>query len=360
LPDQTRKYYPALDGVRGIASLLVVSYHLFENATRYLFFGWLGLDLFFVLSGFLITGALLETFERPRFLQRFYVRRVLRIFPLYYLSLLVFLVIFPSIPGLPVDTRYYVQHQWWFWGYLQNWLFIFHNQGNPNWLNHLWSLAVEEQFYIIWPLVFLVLRKPKYLLIFISVVLVLTIGLRTWLWTKHVSGLSYYSLYTFSRIDGICIGCMVALIQKIRMNFLEKYTGVVVLCFAGLNFGFYFFDLLHPAAFPYLALIGYTTFAMIFGLLVHTVAYERSPLLTAVFGTRFLRFFGKVSYSSYIIHWPLYFILRHYFARLLVNHANFERYLFASTVCFVLSFLLGYISYRYFELRFLRLRKHFS
>src|SRR5580765_1086061 len=90
-----RPHYPALDGLRGLAILLVVFYHNF-GFINYSFFGWIGVDLFFVLSGYLITDILLKTVNEPGYLRNFFARRVLRIFPLYYLSLIVFLLILPQ------------------------------------------------------------------------------------------------------------------------------------------------------------------------------------------------------------------------------------------------------------------------
>src|SRR4030095_1290908 len=147
-PDAVRRqHYPALDGLRGIAILLVVIYHNF-GFINYSSFGWLGGDLFFVLSGFLITDILINTVGKPGYLQNFYIRRVLRIFPLYYLCLIIFLLVLPRFAILP-DSDYYVRNQAWLWTYLQNWLYIFRGNDNTVSLHHLWSLAVEEQFYLV-------------------------------------------------------------------------------------------------------------------------------------------------------------------------------------------------------------------
>src|SRR5438552_4949494 len=113
-PTADRPHYPSLDGLRGLAILLVLIYHNFEY-TNYFFFGWLGVDLFFVLSGFLITEILLQKRNGRRYLREFYTRRTLRIFPIYYLTLIIFLVLVPSlginIPGL----SYFLQNQVWLW-----------------------------------------------------------------------------------------------------------------------------------------------------------------------------------------------------------------------------------------------------
>src|SRR5215218_9879892 len=95
---QNRSHFPALDGLRGLACLLVVSYHNFPFLSRYLFFAWLSMDIFFVLSGYLITDILMKTFGEKDYLKNFYARRLLRVFPLYYTALVLFLLIVPRLP----------------------------------------------------------------------------------------------------------------------------------------------------------------------------------------------------------------------------------------------------------------------
>ncbi|HET9746162.1 MAG TPA: acyltransferase, partial [Chitinophagaceae bacterium] len=219
-----------MDGLRGIAILLVVFYHNF-GFVKYFFFGWLGVDLFFVLSGFLITDILLKTVNKRDYFKNFYAKRVLRIFPLYYLSLIIFLVILPQVKDLPIDLSFYVDHQWWFWTYLQNWFLIFYDVGNTTTaIQHYWSLAVEEQFYIVWPLVIFIVRKPKLLLTIAGFLLLAVICVRLYMWTIQIKDLNYFGLYTYTRIDGICIGSILAILQCMRSTFINKYfTGVVLL-----------------------------------------------------------------------------------------------------------------------------------
>jgi peptidoglycan/LPS O-acetylase OafA/YrhL len=161
---------PALDGIRGIAVLMVMLSHYCRNhfggtpmaLEPLLRYGNLGVDLFFVLSGFLITGILIDTRDRPAYFKTFYIRRFFRIFPLYYLALavtfgggavLMTAGLLESSPG--VERAY--RDQWWLWTYLGNVRIAMLGEAafGEGWLslNHFWTLAIEEHFYLVWPLV---------------------------------------------------------------------------------------------------------------------------------------------------------------------------------------------------------------
>lgn len=359
-PEQAgRIHYPALDGLRGLAILLVVVYHNFGFINVF-FFGWLGVDLFFVLSGFLITDILLKTVGKKDYLRNFYVRRMLRIFPLYYLCLILFLIVLPKT-NLQFDVQYYVDHQAWIWTYLQNWIYTFQNPGQTNTLNHLWSLAVEEQFYLLWPLAVLFIRNTKYLLLFISLILLAVLGLRLWAWMHQVVDLAYFNLFTFTRIDGICIGCMIALLQRVSPNFLKRYTTGIVLFFAFMNFAFFFVNRRYQFAFPYLALAGYTTFAMMFGLLVNEAVTNKSKLVNLLFNIPLLKFFGKISYGFYIFHWPVYILLGPYLFSWVAKFVNGSSLQFTVSVLATLAAVgISWLSYQYFEKYFLKLKDKFA
>ncbi len=359
-PEQTgRVHYPALDGLRGIAILLVVVYHNFGFINVF-FFGWLGVDLFFVLSGFLITDILLKTVGKKGYLKNFYIRRMLRIFPLYYLCLILFLIVLPKT-NLQFNVQYYVDHQVWIWTYLQNWIYTFQNPGQTNTLNHLWSLAVEEQFYLLWPLAVLVIRNPKYLLLFISLILVAVLGLRLWAWMHQVADLAYFNLFTFTRIDGICIGCMIALLQRVNPNFLKRYTTGIVFFFAFMNFAFFFVNRRYQFAFPYLALAGYTTFAMMFGLLVNEAVTNKTKLVNFLFNIPLLKFFGKISYGFYIFHWPVYILLSPYLFPWVSKFVSGSLLQFTVSVLATLAAVgISWLSYQYFEKYFLKLKDKFA
>jgi peptidoglycan/LPS O-acetylase OafA/YrhL len=151
----------ALDGVRGLAVLVVIVHNaawvtgesrhfltkLFGAAAAA---GWVGVQLFFVLSGFLITGILLETRDRAGYFRSFYLRRTLRIFPLYYALVAVTVFVVAPLSTDAVWASQVYERQWAYWLYVSNWVSPFGH--GISGFSHLWSLAVEEQFYLVWPL----------------------------------------------------------------------------------------------------------------------------------------------------------------------------------------------------------------
>src|SRR4029077_8518462 len=185
LPSNLRGHLPALDGMRGLAVMMVLVFHfvgqmLPTNALERAIVGvtkhgLLGVDLFFVLSGFLITGLLYEAHDKPNYLRNFYMRRVLRIFPLYYGVLALVFFVAPLIPPLLGPTLdYLLDRQAWAWLYGINVYLAGHEEWSFSYLNHFWSLSVEEHFYLVWPFVVLLLaRWPRAL---IAVSLAISLG----------------------------------------------------------------------------------------------------------------------------------------------------------------------------------------
>lgn len=349
--------------MRGIAILFVVFYHNF-GFVKYFFFGWLGVDLFFVLSGFLITDILLKTVNKPRYFKNFYAKRVLRIFPLYFLSLIIFLVILPRIKGFPLDLSFYIDHQWWFWTYLQNWFLIFYNVGNTTTaIQHYWSLAVEEQFYIVWPLVIFLIRKPKILLAIAGFLLVSVICIRLYMWTIQIKDLNYFGLYTYTRIDGICIGSMLAILQFMRSTFINRYFTGLILLLAAMNFIFYFINKEFHFTYPYFAIVGYTTFAMLFAIVVHEAIQGGNKVINFLLNIRPLKFFGKISYGLYIFHWPVYLILYGWVdekVRSVIAISENNTAVLASILLTIIAILISVISFYTFERYFLKKKKAFN
>ncbi len=219
-------HVPALDGLRGLAVLMVMGTHFVYSAGGPTAFtplgrlarsGWRGVDLFFVLSGYLITTRLIEA-PKANYFRAFYWKRTLRIFPLYYLSLAV--VYGTALVFLPGEWAKLTgwSHPGWFFGYLQN-VAMALNHGwltAPRWfkLNHFWSLAVEEHFYFVWPLVTRYL--PRLLLPLVCLGFIWgAVELRHWVWANH-PGSTFDVAYvlTPTRLDGLAVGGLVASLAR--------------------------------------------------------------------------------------------------------------------------------------------------
>jgi peptidoglycan/LPS O-acetylase OafA/YrhL len=208
------QYFKALDGVRGIAILLVILFHY-----GLLGCGWIGVQLFFVLSGYLITSILLKERKTSlsNYLKRFYWRRSLRIFPLYYLYLLVILGAYLSLKIPPAFAD-----QWpYLFTYTYNVRHILPNYDGSPLLIHLWSLSVEEQFYLIWPALVFVFAARRFKPLLLGIVVVVPLlRLLTSLYLTHLGSTPVYLgtvLYTITpfQIDAFATGALVSAVLSI-------------------------------------------------------------------------------------------------------------------------------------------------
>ncbi|MEM6553197.1 MAG: acyltransferase [Planctomycetota bacterium] len=318
-------HLPVLDGLRGLAVLLVVLVHTreFEPTTwvgrgldAVMRSGWMGVDLFFVLSGFLITGILLRAkTAAPRgdagkarhrwegYLKPFLMRRVLRVLPLYYAVLV---VVFWVIPMLPMEgASVYAglaEHQGWFWLHLSNVHFALHGlTGDPT--DVMWSLAVEEQFYLLWPMV--VWWVPARWLGRVCAGLVVTaVVLRVVaLGTGVVGGVGVYVL-PFMRMDALAFGAWLA-VWRLRggrvsgwwagVGVVGSLVGLVVLGL--LRGGLYFLD-------PWVQGVGFVLLGVLFVSVmgVATARDGRRTWVHVLVDRRWLRVLGKYSYAIYLLH----------------------------------------------------------
>ncbi|HEX7903227.1 MAG TPA: acyltransferase [Chitinophagaceae bacterium] len=355
------KYFPGLDGLRGISCLIVVLTHNF-GFSNFFEFGWLGVDLFFVISGFLITNVLLNSLDTENYLKNFYLRRFLRIFPLYYLMLALFIFILPAFKYFDEHLRYYSENQLWFWLYFQNWLFIFNFPTEAKHLTHFWSLAVEEQFYLLWPLIILWLRTPKKLISFILLVLISLFFIRSYVWYLHIEGFNYTVFYRFTRIDGICIGCLLALYYKVNKNFISNNMALLTILLALLNFIFYFLNKQNNFDFPYLAYIGYTTFSAMLGLLVNEIIRGNKSWFFSFFSFPPFRFIGKISYGLYVYHYPIFLLTQKNLVQFFSTNVNISLIQSKYAAAFfatIFAILISLISYHFFEKRLLKIKEKF-
>ena len=356
------KYIPELDGVRGIAILLVLVYH-FGTSTKpggalgeILGLGWIGVDLFFVLSGFLITGILLDSKGSPHYFSYFYTRRILRIFPLYYLSIFFFFNL-----ALPFAHRFsqlaYISMsaQIWYWPYLVNWYIGLGYPASP--LSHFWSLCIEEQFYLAWPLLVFVTGKKTFLWVCVSLI-VLSPVLR---FTFGQNPPSPYFLYFITpfRMEPIALGAVIAILRrKDRMSLLSGLTmrWVWIPALAAFAYICLFSQTTVPVAF-YMARYGYTCIDLAFASLVFFVAQAASrsdPV--GLFRNPVLMRFGKYSYAMYVFHAPI----SQYLPKFLHFGSRVARVGLAIGVGVSVTYLIALISWHTLESPILGLKNRFG
>jgi peptidoglycan/LPS O-acetylase OafA/YrhL len=349
---------PALDGLRGIAILLVLAHGFDVIQTTHglghavdlaLDLGWIGVQLFFVLSGFLITGILLDTRTQPGYYKKFLVRRVLRIFPLYYGTLFIAFFIAPHFVHVPAGHG---DHQIWLWTYLENFAAPF-DRGEPV-FPHFWSLAVEEQFYIIWPLVVLVVARRGVLAVG-AVLVALAIAARIYVRARYGEMAAY--MFTPCRMDALAIGAIAAaLIRGERFRSMIAHHKASLL--AGVGFaivigGAVLGHLLREG--PNMQTAGYTVIALGFAVIL-VAALPQRRLPARLLGWAPLRTIGLYSYGMYVFHAPLHvYVGLPILERLHATQGVPAGFIYALAMT-LLTLGLAALSYHLFEVRFLRLK----
>jgi len=362
-----RAYIPGLDGLRALAILLVIVHNTSINEadagivarlwTGITDCGWIGVQLFFVLSGFLITGILLDGRDRPGALRSFYVRRVLRIFPLYYAFLIARFLLLPLLlPALAVGFS----TQIWYWLYLSNWSDLV--QGSVDGMSHFWSLAVEEQFYLSWPALVRKLRVRTFAIVCIAIA-VGSLVVRTVFYFEGVDHAWMYSA-TVSRLDGLAIGALVAVAARAQLGSRYRKGRRLAGAIAGLGVVIAAVHAHGLSRFnPEIQTVGYTLLAIVFGAIVGEVSVDEPARVWRWLEWPGLRTIGRYSYAMYVIHVPLHVAILHYAGTWL--HARAAVAPIATDVLWTLavgaiSFVLALVSFAVIEGPALRLRQRWA
>jgi len=320
---------PGLDGLRAISVLSVIIFHV----DGFLFgFGWLGVQFFFVLSGFLITSILLRMKEKlpsKKYFYKFYGRRILRIFPLYYFYLLIILILvwlakFPFLEPFRVELQTVVRPQLpYTFFYVYDFFYASSKYQPTAFLTHFWSLSVEEQFYIVWPMLILLTPKRKVKSLFlVTVILGPVCRYITYIIYENqifpfLLPNSYLAILAlpFSHIDAFAMGAYVSQfrITKPRMQliimaglvpllgYLSQYLAAGIIDINTLGYEFKMFT-------AYKFVWGYSLVNYLFALILYNV-YQRK-LFVRVLEHVILRYIGKISYGMYVYHVAIIYIIR--------------------------------------------------
>jgi peptidoglycan/LPS O-acetylase OafA/YrhL len=373
-PIDFKSRFPALDGIRALAIVMVFALHygggthggpLLNLVNQLRLRGWIGVDLFFTLSGFLITGILYDTRADSHYFKRFFARRSVRIFPIFYLVFTIFVVLTPLF------------HYQWRGGHLLFLIYMgnFSLAADPSLeiirsakfpaasahLVHFWSLCVEEQFYLIWPVVVWLARDRIRIIRIATALSILALVLRAvMVEVVRPANLDGWMIHQLPfRMDSLLLGAILALLlrgpnadrwqRRCRIAFLIALTAFIALSFA----------LPSPSA-PWLMTAGFSLLALASAGLIGVTLRPGSPAFR-LFNLRPLRILGKYSYGFYVYHvlwagaWAAFvsFLTRKLHSSLLANALS-------DVLNFATAFLVAKLSYDLSEVRFLRFKKYFE
>jgi peptidoglycan/LPS O-acetylase OafA/YrhL len=365
-----------LDGLRGIAILLVLLFHMQPStpvATSCGIvlravggFGWMGVDLFFVLSGFLITGILLDTREHKNYYRTFYLRRILRIVPLYYVVLFLWHFAGPYFThhGTVEITRFRADEPWLVF-HLTNLQIARSHRWTALATSHFWSLAVEEQFYLLWP--FFVRSLPRKIFLSTCAALIVSVAcLRT---LARLTGLDSRTLYVLlpTRADTLLVGSLLAGILRDHPDWFRPVFAARIGCAI---LGALSLAVLGAITTHHIAWIrsdgalmqhgGYTLIAMGAGAMVTLAASaDRNSSTHQILSSPLLQFFGKYSYGIYVFHFLVKAPVEQWFCTYNVaTKAQFPNLFLVTqlSVGVLVSVLLARVSWHLLEAPFLKLK----
>lgn len=375
-------YYLALDGLRAVAVIMVFFQHYGSGHAFIFGWGWTGVDIFFVLSGFLITGILYDSQHKLHRFRDFYMRRTLRIFPLYYFVWAVVLLIAPL-------AHWRWNFRWALWpAYFGNYarFFFLHQPGDPyrfdkltfgapvsSWfgypfhlyIGHFWSLCVEEQFYLIWPFVVYHVRKRETLIKLCVGAIILCPILRAALAVALSPQLLRMELFYRSlptRLDALLIGGVVALLLRGPEGGLLRRVRRPLLAAASILFVALYLVCTKLFALPFegsasnwIGVFGFTLIDIFAAALIIECIHLGGRLGTLL-SWKPLRALGIVSYGFYVYHDLLHDFYSDWAHRLSTQYA----YPLTLVIAFASTVLIATLSYHLLEKPLLRLKKHFA
>jgi peptidoglycan/LPS O-acetylase OafA/YrhL len=365
------------DGLRGIAVVLVIAFHVFKRAAYFTehpilttisditSVGWVGVDIFFTLSGYLITSILLKAKQGEHYFKNFYIRRVLRIFPLYYAAIAIVLLFVPKVE--PEFTKNLGKMLPLMLLYQQNWAPLIKGLYISQYLGITWSLAIEEQFYLIWPFVVYKLNREQLVKVSIGYIIfsiiIRILGTIFWPDLDQASTFFYHS--TFARFEEIVFGGLLAVfmtydgaqqkVYRFSMGVFTLFFSIfIALCLLSLP------GLPNPgySSIP-LMLGGYTSIALFsVGLIGIFITHPPQSFLRRFFQNPILAFFGKYSYSMYLFHMTAALILLDVYWH--TGMRGWKPYILYIVSTYLATTLIALLTWNLLEKHMLNLKRFFE
>lgn len=357
-PSPIGRHIPELDGIRGLAVLMVLIWHYFvcqpsntitSNSPFFLPLNatWSGVDLFFVLSGFLIGGIIFQNHQKKGFLKVFWIKRACRILPLYLVVCLccMFLkhLLDPNTFGWLFDG---LMPFWSYFSFTQNFFMGARETYGGGFLSVTWSLAVEEQFYVFAPLAVLLFGKRAMALI--APLIAVSLALR---WS--FSGLETY-VNTLFRMDALLLGVLVYIAVSTAPLFsaLCRHRHWVIALFFGLMFLSFW-----AGCDSRLEKTKYFFVALFYAALILLCLLFRGSMFLSPFRSKALVFFGMISYGLYLLHQPVSGLLHGWLRNGSIPSLEYPDGLIVTISSLVVSIILSFLSYKMFESKFIALSK---
>jgi len=361
------RYIKPIDGLRALSIILVIFFH--SN----LFVGYwdnhsvafnvlnsfdAGVSFFFLISGFLITGILVDTKQVDGFFKKFYARRFLRIFPLYYLILIFAFLVVPQFEHPRLEKWSNVESSW-YWLFLSNYYIALKGQFQHGLVDLSWSLSIEEQFYMLWPLVVFYLKPRNIFRVSIFCIL-FSLSLRVLLKVNGVGDLAIH-VFTFTRLDGLCLGAILALGYRkmVKLPDLSKVPyliGVIPLII-------HYILILRTDSFSLFlrGTLSYTLVAFFFAFIFMKVISSEKT----IFNNPLLIMIGKYSYGIYLTHYPIASFLKPVVSSILESNYStlgviYLLQLAYSSAVLVISLAVSFCIFHAYEKHFLKLKKYFA
>jgi peptidoglycan/LPS O-acetylase OafA/YrhL len=377
-----KTFFPHLDALRFFAFFAVFVHHAFislgyynSNPTfkfihkNFLSAGGLGVSFFFVLSGFLITHLLLEEKENNGRIdiKKFYIRRMLRIWPLYFLIVVLALFVFPlfkdAVPAyFPIRFATNKLNPWLYVGFAGNFDYLWNGISNVL-IGILWSVSIEEQFYLFWPLIIAFVPKKRLLPTFLLIILASTLFR---FFCTNGGSLKIISYHSFSCVSDLAIGAVLAYLatNKKFIERVERMPGLAIesiyfVGFALLPFREYIWKF--GVHYVHAAAILPVLIAVFFAFVIMEQCYARHSFFKAG-NLKMISKLGTYSYGLYCYHMTVFCVvlLCCWFAGLRITGINYYQLLIVSVISLLLTIGISKVSYFYFEKKFLDLKKKFE